>query len=104
MAAIKAFTNMKNMKKRSGTDWKRVDAMKDSDIDFSDIPKLGPDFFKNAILWRPRAERDERDADPDVSVPSKKVMADAPDAKPEPEPPKKKPKALRSTEQSKSAE
>lgn len=38
-------------KTRSLTDWKRVDAMKDDEIDFSDIPKLGPDFFANAILW-----------------------------------------------------
>jgi hypothetical protein len=37
--------------------------MKDSDIDFSDSPELGPDFFANAILWRPREERDEREGD-----------------------------------------
>ena len=39
-------------KKPSKTDWKRVDAMKDSEIDFSDIPEVGPDFFAKAILWR----------------------------------------------------
>jgi hypothetical protein len=33
------------------TDWKRVDALQDSDIDFSDTPKLGPDFFANARFW-----------------------------------------------------
>jgi len=41
----------KNTKMPSRTDWKRIDAMRDEDIDYSDIPKLGPDFFKNAILW-----------------------------------------------------
>ena len=64
------------MKRPSRTDWKRVDAMKDSDIDFSDIPELGLDFFANAMIWRPRAARDEREGDPDVAVPSKKVIAD----------------------------
>src|SRR6202522_3585119 len=43
--------NVKNTKRRSRTDWKRVDAMQDSDIDFSDAPELGSDFFKNAIFW-----------------------------------------------------
>ena len=41
----------KKIKKRSRTDWKRIDAMRDEDIDFSDIPELGPDFFQNAVLW-----------------------------------------------------
>jgi hypothetical protein len=69
-------TTIRGMKRPSRTDWKRVDAMKDSDIDFSDIPELGLDFFANAILWRPRAASDEREADPDVAVPSKKVISD----------------------------
>ena len=25
--------------------------MKDEDIDYSDIPLLGPEFFENAFLW-----------------------------------------------------
>ena len=28
--------------------------MKDEDIDFSDIPKLGKDFFSKATLWVPK--------------------------------------------------
>ncbi len=40
-----------NTKTRSRTDWKRIDALQDKDIDYSDIPKQGPDFFANAILW-----------------------------------------------------
>jgi hypothetical protein len=40
-------------KKKSRTDLAQIDAMKDHEIDFSDIPKLGPDFFREAILWHP---------------------------------------------------
>jgi uncharacterized protein (DUF4415 family) len=41
------------MSKRSKTDWKRVDAMKDEDIDTSDIPELGEDFFRQAEIILP---------------------------------------------------
>jgi uncharacterized protein (DUF4415 family) len=58
--------NGTNMKKRSRTDWKRIDAMRDEDIDFSDIPKLGPDFFKNAILWPGPKKQITLRIDPDV--------------------------------------
>jgi len=53
-------------KQRSRTDWKRIDAMRDEDIDYSDIPKLGPDFFKNAILWPGTKEQITLRLDPDV--------------------------------------
>jgi len=52
--------------KSSRTDWKRVDAMKDSEIDFSDAPELGPDFFKNAILWAGPKKQITLRIDPDV--------------------------------------
>jgi hypothetical protein len=39
------------MKRKSKTDWMRVKAMKDAEIDYSDIPPLEKDFFKKAILW-----------------------------------------------------
>ncbi len=40
--------------KRSRTDWKRVDRMKDSEIDYSEIPRLGNEFFaKAAVRWPP---------------------------------------------------
>ena len=42
------------MKKRSKTDWGRVDSLSDTDIDYSDIPKLKKDFFKSAALVLPR--------------------------------------------------
>lgn len=53
-------------KKRSRTDWKRIDAMRDEDIDFSDIPKQGPDFFANAILWPGPKKQITLRIDPDV--------------------------------------
>ena len=41
------------IKKRSRTNWARIDALKDSGIDFSDIPELGKAFFKRATLRLP---------------------------------------------------
>jgi uncharacterized protein (DUF4415 family) len=48
------------MKKRSTTtksrtdqtDWKRIDAMKDEDIDLSDIPEITPEMFAHAVRRR----------------------------------------------------
>lgn len=41
------------MSKASKTDWKRLAEMEDKDIDTSDIPELGDDFFQNAELKVP---------------------------------------------------
>ena len=43
-------------KKRSRTNWARIDALKDNAIDFSDIPELGKAFFKRAVLRLPKAK------------------------------------------------
>lgn len=44
--------------KQSKTDWARIDAMKDADIDYSDIPPLTEDFFKKAVIrWPSEKER-----------------------------------------------
>jgi uncharacterized protein (DUF4415 family) len=43
-------------KKRSRTDWGKVDSLKDSKIDFSDIPELGKAFFKRAVLRLPKSK------------------------------------------------
>ena len=43
----------KNLQKSSRSDWARVDALKDEDIDFSDIPELGEAFFRNAEIRLP---------------------------------------------------
>ena len=48
---------MKNVLKKPshvGSDWDRVDAMSDSEIDFSDIPPLDDDFFATAELRLPQ--------------------------------------------------
>jgi uncharacterized protein (DUF4415 family) len=38
----------------SKTDWNRIDAMKDEDIDTSDIPPLSEDFWTKAQLRMPK--------------------------------------------------
>ena len=38
--------------RRLGTDWKRVDAMKDEDIDLSEIPEITPEMFARGIVRR----------------------------------------------------
>ena len=45
------------MNARSQTDWARLDAMEDEDIDTSDIPALDANFFKNATLRLPQKKR-----------------------------------------------
>jgi uncharacterized protein (DUF4415 family) len=40
-------------KKRSRTNWARIDALKDREIDTSDIPEQGKAFFKRAMLRLP---------------------------------------------------
>jgi uncharacterized protein (DUF4415 family) len=37
---------------RSRTNWKRVDALKDEEIDFSDTPELSPEVFARAVVRR----------------------------------------------------
>ena len=38
--------------KKSQTDWKRLKAMKDEDIDFSDCPEVTPEMFARAVVRR----------------------------------------------------
>jgi uncharacterized protein (DUF4415 family) len=38
------------LKKQSKTDWARIDAMTDEDIDYTDIPEIGDDLFKQATF------------------------------------------------------
>ena len=37
---------------KSQTDWARLDAMEDGEIDFSDIPEVTPEQFAKAIVKR----------------------------------------------------
>ena len=38
--------------KKSRTDWKRVDALQDNDINLSDVPEVSPEIFARAIVRR----------------------------------------------------
>ncbi len=42
------------MNRPSETDWERIDAMTDEDIDTSDIPPLADTFFKRAKVRLPK--------------------------------------------------
>jgi uncharacterized protein (DUF4415 family) len=45
-------------KKSIKSDLARLDRMKDSDIDYSDIPPLGDEFFKKAaVAWPPAKQQ-----------------------------------------------
>ncbi len=46
--------NENNSRNTSLTDWDRVDALTDEEIDTSDIPPLDEDFFANAELKLPQ--------------------------------------------------
>jgi uncharacterized protein (DUF4415 family) len=58
--------NGSNTKKRSRPDGKRIDSLRDKDIDYSDIPKQGSDFFAEAILWPGPKKQITLRLDPDV--------------------------------------
>ncbi|MEA2060810.1 MAG: BrnA antitoxin family protein [Thermodesulfobacteriota bacterium] len=48
--------NANNSKKKSKTDWDKLNSMSDSDINYSDIPELGNSFFKSGKLRMPKAK------------------------------------------------
>ena len=53
--------------KPSRTDWDRVTQMKDEEIDYSDIPPLRDDFFKEAhVRWSGNKKQVTLRIDPDV--------------------------------------
>jgi uncharacterized protein (DUF4415 family) len=57
----------KNTIRESRTDWNRLEAMTDSDIDVSDIPKLDKSFFDRAHVRLPQRKRSiSLRVDPDV--------------------------------------
>lgn len=59
--------NGRNSKKRSATDWTFLASESDNGIDFSDIPRLGPDFWRKAKLRMPqKKESITLRLDPDV--------------------------------------
>ena len=54
------------MRKQSKTDWAKVKAMKDREIDFSDVPELDDNFFAEATLWPGKKKQITIRLDPDV--------------------------------------
>lgn len=54
------------MKKRSKTNWDKIDRMKDSEIDFGDVPRLTKAFFAQAVRWPGRKQQITLRLDPDV--------------------------------------
>jgi uncharacterized protein (DUF4415 family) len=47
--------NENDIKTSSRTDWDRLETMADEEIDYSDIPPLGEEFFQRAKLYTPGA-------------------------------------------------
>lgn len=47
--------NENAMNNTSKTDWNRIDAMSDEEIDISDIPPLSDEFFEKAQLRMPKS-------------------------------------------------
>jgi uncharacterized protein (DUF4415 family) len=44
--------NNESISSNSQTDWQRLDAMSDEEIDLSDCPEITPDMFAKAIVRR----------------------------------------------------
>ena len=47
--------------KKSGTDFERLAAMKDEDIDFSEIPEWTDEMFAEAVLFPPLSVREPKE-------------------------------------------
>jgi uncharacterized protein (DUF4415 family) len=65
----KNVTTMKlgEEQKKSQTDWERLDALKNEDIDYSDIPELDEQFWANAkVVMPPRKKQLTLRIDEDV--------------------------------------
>jgi len=58
--------NASSSKKRSRTNWKKVDSLPDAKIDYSDIPELGSKFFRHAIRWPGKKRQITLRLDPDI--------------------------------------
>lgn len=56
----------RDMRKKSKTDWAKVKAMKDREIDLSDSPELDDHFFAEAALWPGKKKQITMRIDPDV--------------------------------------
>jgi uncharacterized protein (DUF4415 family) len=45
---------------KSQTDWERLEAMQDPDIDLSDIPELTPEMFAKAVVKRGLKDKEKK--------------------------------------------
>lgn len=54
------------MRKLSKTNWTKIKALKDSDINLADVPELDDDFFAEAKLWPGKKKQITLRLDPDV--------------------------------------
>ncbi len=50
-----------NTSTKYGTDFERLDAMKDEDIDFSDIPEVTAEMFARGVVVPPLKDREPRE-------------------------------------------
>ncbi len=63
--------NKENSMKKSQTDWARIDAMTDKDIDFTDCPEITDEMWENGILRKnfkpiPRKNQENFPIDKDI--------------------------------------
>ena len=58
--------SVRDTKEPSRTDWARLDKMTDEEIDTSDVPELGDDFFERATFHKPKPISVVIKVDPDV--------------------------------------
>lgn len=54
------------MKKESRTDWERIKAMGDEDVDLTESPELNSTFFKEAVAWPSQKKQITLRLDPEV--------------------------------------
>ena len=58
--------NANSSKKRSRTNWKKIDSLQDSKIDYSDVPELDARFFRHAVRWPGKKRQITLRLDPDI--------------------------------------
>jgi len=52
--------NKSTISNKSQTDWERLDAMEDGNIDLSDIPELTPEMFAKAVIKRGLKDKENK--------------------------------------------
>lgn len=52
-----------NTSNKSLTDWERINALSDDEIDFSDIPEITPEMFKKAVVRKGLKTKSDQEKD-----------------------------------------